>query len=251
MAAATRGEHSVIGPFVATLHQTLASPGWNYAIPVDRAEPTRRDIEDLVEHFRAHDRKPRLELIERAAPAVPAALAAAGFREDDRLPQLYAGPDTSLTPRRPGDVEPALLTEPEDAELLALATLQNRAYGETEAAGPGDVDRLRRCLARGVLIATARIAATGELVGAGLIDVTGPDDPVGELAAVATAEERRGRGIAGAVSAYLAEAAFARGMTLVFLECEAKNRGVYRKTGFIDCGERLWMSRDRHAAPEQ
>jgi ribosomal protein S18 acetylase RimI-like enzyme len=194
-----------------------------------------------VAHFRAHDRVPRLELIAQAAPAVPGALAAAGFRQDDRLPQMEASPGTRLTPRPPADVVLAMATSDED-ELLAIATLQNHAYGETEPASPSDVERLQHCLARGVLVATARVAGTGELIGAGLIDVTGPQDPIGELAAVATAEEHRGRGIAGAISAFLTEAAFARGMTLVFLECEAKNDGVYRKTGFTDCGERLWMS---------
>ncbi len=241
MAAATRGNHSVIGPFVVNLHQTHASAGWNYAIPVDGAEPTRRQIADLVAHFVAHDRVPRLELIAQAAPAVPGALAEAGFQEDDRLPQMAATPEVRLTPRLPDDVVMAMAT-PDEAELLAIAALQNRAYGETKPPTQDDLDRLRRCLERGVLIAAARTADTGELVGAGLIDVTGPDDRTGELAAVATAEPHRRRGIAGAISAFLTEAAFARGMALVFLECEDKNAGVYRKTGFTDCGERLWMS---------
>jgi ribosomal protein S18 acetylase RimI-like enzyme len=241
MAAATRGTHSVIGPFVVNLHQASASAARNYAIPVDGAEPTRQEIADLVAHFVENDRVPRLELIAEAAPAVAPALAAAGFQEDDRLPQLAAAPDARLTPRLPADVVLAL-ADPDDADLLAIAALQNRAYGETEPPNQGDVDRLQRCIARGVLITTARAAATGDLIGAGLIDVTGRDDPIGELAAVATAEEHRRRGVAGGISAFLAEAAFARGMALVFLECEAKNVGVYRKTGFTDCGERLWMS---------
>lgn len=241
MAAATRGSHHAIGPFVVNLDQTRASAGWNYAIPVDGAEPTAQEIADLVAHFRANERVPRFELIAQAAPAVAPALAAAGFQQDDCLPQMAATPDHHLTPRLPADVVLAAATGG-DAELLAIANLQNRAYGETQPAGQADIDRLQRCLARGVLIATARTADTGELIGAGLIDVTGPGDPTGELAAVATVEQHRGRGIGGAISAFLTEAAFARGMKLVFLECEAKNAGVYRKTGFTDCGERLWMS---------
>jgi len=240
MAAATRGTHSVIGPFVVNLHQAKASAGWNYAIPVDGAEPTRQEIADLVAHFVQNDRVPRLELIAKTAPAVAPALAAAGFQVDDRLPQLAAEPGTRLTPRLPADVVVAMAA-PDNAELLAIAALQNDAYGENEPPNQGDVDRLRHCITRGVLIATAR-AATGELIGAGLIDVTGPHDPIGELAAVATVREHRRRGIAGAISAFLTEAAFARGMALVFLECEAENVGVYRKTGFTECGERLWMS---------
>lgn len=240
-AAAKRRSHRIVGPFVVNLHPANASAGWNYAVPVDGAEPTEREIADLVAHFVENDRLPRLELIVKAAPAVAPALAAAGFREDNRLAQLAAAPDTRFMPRLPADVVVAMAAT-DDAELLAIAALQNRAYGETEPANQGDVDRLQRCVDRGVLIATARAAATGELIGAGLIDVTGPDDPIGELAAVATAGQHRRRGIAGAISAFLAEAAFARGMTLVFLECEGKNVGVYRKTGFTDCGERSWMS---------
>lgn len=58
MASATRRAHQVIGPFVVNLDQNHTSAAWNYAIPVDDAEPTAQEIADLVAHFRANDRVP-------------------------------------------------------------------------------------------------------------------------------------------------------------------------------------------------
>jgi ribosomal protein S18 acetylase RimI-like enzyme len=244
LASATSGDHTWIGPFVATLDEASSSPARNYAIPANGAAPTPDDVAALVAFFTANNRLPRLEWIPSAAPRVEAVLSAAGFEVDDRLPQMAATAGTPLTPRRPDGLVLTLVED--DASLPTVATIQHRAYGESRPPGSSDVERLKRCRARGGLIAAARDAVTGEMICAGLIDVTGPDDPIGELAAVATAEAHRRRGIAGTLSAYLAEAAFERGMTMLFLECEAANRGVYSHTGFVECGERLWMS--LHAA---
>jgi hypothetical protein len=145
----------------------------------------------------------RLELIPAAAPQVEAALAAADLQADDRLLQMAATGDTRLTPRRPDGVvlALALAEEGDDSLLLAIATVQNSAYGELRPPQQSDVERLRRCRARGGLLAAARDAAGGEAIGAGLIDVVGPHDPIGELAALATAEgyrlpsARRGPGL--------------------------------------------------------
>jgi hypothetical protein len=105
-AAAKRRSHRIVGPFVVNLHPANASAGWNYAVPVDGAEPTEREIADLVAHFVENDRLPRLELIVKAAPAVAPALAAAGFREDNRLAQLAAAMDVAshrlVTAPQPG-----------------------------------------------------------------------------------------------------------------------------------------------------
>lgn len=52
----------------------------------------------------------------------------------------------------------------------------------------------------------------------------------------------RRRGIASAISAYLADTAHTRGIGPVFLEAEPEEERIYRRTGFTDATAKLWTS---------
>ena len=52
----------------------------------------------------------------------------------------------------------------------------------------------------------------------------------------------RRRGIASAVSAYLARTAHSRGISLVFLEAEPEEEQIYHRTGFADATAKIWAS---------
>lgn len=67
------------------------------------------------------------------------------------------------------------------------------------------------------------------------------EDPT-ELAGVGTRPAHRGRGIAAAVTAALAEAAFAGGTSSVWLEYSGEgSRRVYERVGFLPRGTRLYL----------
>src|SRR4051794_17065995 len=87
--SAARGRQVLrVAPFTVTIHPHDALRFLNYAIPDDGARPDAAAVEALRDAFRAHDRLPRLEWIEEAAPDVAAALARAGMTEELRTPLM-------------------------------------------------------------------------------------------------------------------------------------------------------------------
>ncbi|MGD0703899.1 MAG: GNAT family N-acetyltransferase [Trebonia sp.] len=52
----------------------------------------------------------------------------------------------------------------------------------------------------------------------------------------------RRRGIASALSAYLAWSAHSQAISLVFLEAEPEAEQLYRRTGFADATTKIWAS---------
>ncbi|WP_169813290.1 GNAT family N-acetyltransferase [Nocardia vaccinii] len=127
-----------------------------------------------------------------------------------------------------------------DDELFAAAVAQNLAYRSPEPAGPNDLARLRSCTRRGGLIALATDTALGRPVGSGLVETIGD---IGELAAVGVLESFRRRGIATAISRYLAAAAHGRGARTVWLEAAPNEANLYLRAGFVAAGRKIWISR--------
>lgn len=64
----------------------------------------------------------------------------------------------------------------------------------------------------------------------------------GELAGVGVLTTFRRRGIASALSAYLARTAHPQGISLVFLEAEPAEEQIYRRTGFVGSTAKIWAS---------
>jgi len=237
-AAASRRPGDRIGPFSVGIDSHSDDPMRNFAVPDSGACPTAAEVTTLVAFFRERQRIPRLEYVEDSAPGVEGVLLAAGFTVERRTPVMISTPGTRLTPR-----EPAGITVREaagDADLAAAVAVQHHAY-QVPAPGPEDIARLARVAGRGGVVSVAVDDATGTVVGTGLVDVTGPDDAAGELAAVGVRAGFRRRGIASALSAQLAGAAHARGIGVVFLEAEPEEESIYRRTGFTDVTTKIWI----------
>lgn len=242
-AASGRRDTARVGPFLAAFDPHSDNPYRNYALPDDRADPSPDDVRALVAAFEGRGRAPRLEYLPAAAPAVEAALLAAGFAAEGRLPLLVATPGTARDLPRPPGV--ALAVAVTDDDLLAAATAQNAAYGEP-ATTRHDVARLREGLAAGGSVVLARDAATAAPIGAGLY--APPRDGVTEIAAIGVIPAYRRRGVAGALCAQLLRAAFAAGVTTPFLmPAGAAEERIYARAGFARVSEILHISRPRAA----
>src|SRR4051794_7746614 len=75
-----------VAPFTVTIDEGDELRFLNYAIPDDGAEPDAAAVEALRAAFRERGRRPRLEWVEEAAPAVAPLLAAQGMTEELRTP---------------------------------------------------------------------------------------------------------------------------------------------------------------------
>lgn len=128
-------------------------------------------------------------------------------------------------------------------QLTAAAAVQNAAYG-APAPTVHDVRRLVDLHAAGGSVALAR-TATGEPVGSGL--VTAPHDAVAELAAVGVLDPWRRRGIAGALTSALVDAAFAGPATTVMLMGDQAEQRIYARAGFRPASEVVFLSRSETA----
>lgn len=218
------------------------NPNWslkyaNYAIPDQGAEPTPGELDELIAAFRELDRIPRLEYLPGWAPAVEAALLAAGFTEENRAPILACAPGDLLTPK---PVDGLVTAEPvTDAEFAAAALVQHLGYGGSGEPEDGTAEWLRNAAAGGGVAALATIDGTP--AGAGGCSV--PVDGLTELAGLAVAEEFRRRGIGAALSAHLTATAFERGCRVVWLEPgDADVERIYVSIGYRRVGEKLNIS---------
>lgn len=237
--AGRRRDAERVGPFVAAFDPTSDNPFRNYALPDDDATPTPGEVDALIAAFGRRQRQPRLEYVPSAAPAVEEVLLARGFVAERRLPLMTITPEALRAQPVPDGVE--LVLPATDDDLLATATVQNLAYGEPVTT-QHDVDRLRATLAAGGIIVLARGAATGEAIGSGLCSP--PHAGITEIAAVGVAPAQRRRGVATALCARLARAAFAAGVTTPFLTPEGPDEErIYRRVGFARAGEILHISR--------
>lgn len=235
--AAPRGRDSErIGPFLATYNRSTANPYLNYAVPDDGARPSAGDVDALVAAYQTRGRKPRLEYLPLVAPAVEPVLVDAGFEIEGRLPLM-----TCVEARLVETAGIELVAPSSEEQLRAAAEVQWEAYEERDPMSQRAVDGLRRTLADGGAVVLARDSETQEAAGAGLC--VAPEHGVTELTSIAVRESFRRRGIAAAMAGWLAHAAFAEGMSLIFLmamgEPEAR---IYARAGFVRCSEVLHIS---------
>ncbi|MFB4301175.1 GNAT family N-acetyltransferase [Actinomadura sp. NTSP31] len=236
---AAAGDGAVrVPPFLARLDEHDDGLFFNYAVPDDGARPTSRDVANLVAAFADRRRTPRLEYLPAAAPGVEAALLAAGFRPERRLPILTCAQAKPM-PVVDGPVE--IVNAADDALLWQVAAVQSEAYGMPEAT-EHDVARLRQVVERGGLVALAVDAASGEGVGAGQFGP--PHRGVSELAGVGVRASHRRRGIAAAVTAWLTREGRAIGIATPFLmpDNDGAER-IYQRAGYACVTEILHISR--------
>jgi GNAT superfamily N-acetyltransferase len=223
-------DHERNGPFLSAFDEVSDNPYRNYAVPDDGAKPGADDIAALEAAFVRRRRKPRLEYIAAAAPEVEAALLARGFAVEQRYPILTCcdGEVRDL----PG-IE--IVEARADADIVAAAKALSQAYGN-DAPYP-----LRRLLEQGGVLAIVRDGAM--VAGAGM--ATPQHEGVTEVAGIGVRESARRRGIAGALTAFLARTAFARGATLAWLTPGSDGaERVYERAGFRRSSEQLHISKD-------
>ncbi|WP_354644520.1 GNAT family N-acetyltransferase [Kitasatospora camelliae] len=228
------------GGFVAGFDPDTTSPYINYATPLPGAEPTAAEVAGLVAAFRERGLKPRLEFAPDAAPAVEAALYAAGFTVEAEHEYLVCTPQ-SLTPPRSGDPAAPVVDAPTgDADYAAIDGALAEAFSGEFAASPEGTARLRRTEEQGGAVRFVRSPDGGCAGGA---VCSAPAEGTAELAGVGTRPAHRGRGIAAAVTAELAATLFGRGASSVWLEYSGEgSRRVYERVGFRPQGRRLYMS---------
>ena len=238
VAASHQRDTERIGAFFATFSRSSDNPFLNYAIPDDNATPSRAEVNALIVAYEKRSRKPRLEYVAQLAPAVEGALIDMGFCVEGYLPLMTCTPGSAQSLPIPAGVELILPTS--DADLLATVAVQNEAYG----APPPDssaISRLRDSLEVGGIAVLARIAATGESIGAGIYSV--PSNQTTEIAGIGVRAAFRRRGVAGALTTRLVQEAFNAGVSVPFLMAahEAEER-IYARAGFSVVGEILHIS---------
>jgi ribosomal protein S18 acetylase RimI-like enzyme len=229
-AAATGRRVERIGPFLATFDPHDADPNLSYAIPDAGARPQPGDVAALVAAYTARERTPRLEFLPAVAPEAEAALLRGGFTVQARLPVMTCAPADAIALPPP---EGIVLGPPASREdVRGVLAAQAAAFG---AAEPDDA-AVDRALRGGALRVMARDAASGLVVGGGV--ATTPLDDTSEIAGIAVLEGYRRRGIAGAMTAWLAGALFAAGVSTAFLTPgdEGAQR-MYARAGFADTTE--------------
>ena len=237
--AASHQRHTErIGSFLATFTPDNDNPFLNYAIPDDYATPSPVDVAALITAYEKRFRQPRLEYVAQLAPAVEEVLINAGFSVEGHLPLMTCDLGSAQILPTPPGIE--LVLPASYADLLSTVTVQFEAYGDATP-DPTAVNRLRNSLAAGGIAVLARIAATGEPVGAGVCSV--PSDQTTEIAGIGVRAAFRRRGVAGALTTRLVQEAFATGISLPFLmaaqETEAR---LYARAGFSAIGEILHIS---------
>ncbi|RJQ77304.1 GNAT family N-acetyltransferase [Amycolatopsis panacis] len=223
-----------IGPFLATFSRESSSPMLNYAIPDDGAEPSAAELAALAAAYRDRELLPRLEFFIEAAPAPEAALTAAGYLLERRIPLMTCTPAGFIDRQAPPGFR---LRQPEsDTDRRRLRSMQNIAYGAGPEVSDAEVAEMREDLHM-----LAQDCATGEIVGGGvaLEIICG----ISEVAGIAVAGPFRGRGLAAAVTAQLTRSVHERGAGVAFLTPANEGIGtMYRKVGYQDCGECAHMS---------
>jgi predicted GNAT family acetyltransferase len=224
-----------VGPFLASFDPVTDNLYRNYAVPDDGASPTADEIAALEQAFLRRGRKPRLEYIAAAAPGVEPVLEACGFTVEKRYPVLTCTQDRLRGVASPGiDIAFALA----DSDIVAAAKVGAEAYGNDDT----HPEPLRRLVAQGGALAIARDAGSGAVVGLGM--ATPMHEGVSEIAGIGVAPAHRGRGIAGALTAFLTREAFGRGATLAWLTPghDAAER-IYTRAGFARASEQLHISK--------
>ncbi|ANP51347.1 GNAT superfamily N-acetyltransferase [Streptomyces griseochromogenes] len=225
-----------IAGFVAGFDPTTTSPYINYATPVPGAEPTDRDVSALIEAFRERGLKPRLEFAPDTAPAVEPALRRAGFDTEAVHEYLVCTPATLAIPAGKTCVE----VPDTDEDYVTIDTALSEAFGGEFPPSPQGAARLRRTQESGGAVRFVR-ADDGGCAGAAICSA--PAEGTAELAGVGTRPAYRGRGIAAAVTAALAQASFDCGTLSVWLEYSGEgSRRVYERVGFRPAGTRLYVT---------
>jgi ribosomal protein S18 acetylase RimI-like enzyme len=226
-------------PFHIYIHPTDSFRYFNYAIPDAPIETLRTgELDALRAAFAAHDRALRFEFLHEYTPKLRGLLEAQGVALEGENPLLVCTPETVREVPIPDGLRIHRLTRASpDAELAAQIEVGGRGFGdEDRVATPESIGDLRRRLGLGGEYFSAWLG--DQPVGVGAYTV--PLDGFTELVGIATLSEYRRRGIAGAVTAAMAQIAFSEGVRTTFLTAADDDASrVYQRAGFYRIGTGL------------
>ncbi len=232
-AAALTHDMVELPPFVLFFSPNDDLRYYNYGAPIEPiSQLAAETVTSVRDTFAARRRLLRFEFIEEAAPGLAEALAAAGLIEEGRNPLLVCTRD-SFRPAAavPGLTIGRLTPEAPRADLAAFISVQGQGFGEAERIEPTDaqIEDLRVRTGQGSCYFLALLDDRPVAVGA----YTAPLDGFTELVGIATLAECRRRGIAGALTAAMVQAAFRAGVEVAFLSAADERAGrVYERVGF-------------------
>jgi ribosomal protein S18 acetylase RimI-like enzyme len=225
-----------IGPFHAVIPATDHFGGW---VTIVEGTVGERDIEEAVASlrsaFKRRDTEPEIEYNEALFPEVGPWLEAAGFTLAERNPLMACRPE-GFKPSVVPDVTLHRLTPESDvADLQAFQAIR-WTNGEQDYRAVPEVDRLKKEL----MSATSVYLLAwldGEKAGTGVSHAL---NGAAEIVGVVTRHDKRGRGIAAAVTSNLITSHFAAGGDFVFLDAaNDAARRVYERLGFKEFGANL------------
>ncbi len=231
-----------VARFLAVVDRRTASPWASFALP----DPARWKAGPLdlyealpgLEEIFSHAGLPlRFEFFEGLWPGLAGELARAGFTDAQQQPLFTCRPRAAAPAAAPAIALRPIRAFDTDAELRLFLSVQAAAFaaggGHVPAPGHAEVGRLREELLAGAQRCCLGLVG-GEPAGAGSALDAGE---VCEIAGVGTLPAWRGRGVAGAVTAFLAEEHFRRGGSLAWLSAANERAGrVYCRVGFRPVG---------------
>jgi GNAT superfamily N-acetyltransferase len=244
--AASRYESIPVPPFTVFIHPFDALIYLNYAIPDgpitgDVSEPLRW----LRAEFQKRGRVPRFEYVSELAPALADTLLAAGFRQEAEA-RLMVCTRESFTPVAvPEGLSLSVLTSGSSREeVRTYCNTSRRAFspGEPYEASEEDISKALEELREGRAV-VGYMEGQPAVVGT----FTPPSEGISELGGVATFERFRKRGLGTALTARVAQEAFARGVDVLFLSTITEEAGrIYERVGFRFVTRMLFMVEGSH-----
>jgi ribosomal protein S18 acetylase RimI-like enzyme len=237
--AGQRYEAVPVPPFTLFFHPTDDLTYFNYAIPdVPPDGDLREPLDRLRTAFVARGRVPRFEVLLEFAPALGAALDAAGFAQEARQLFLTCTRQTRRhAPEIPGLSIERVERGADIARVRTFMETQRRGFDPHDTT-PLPAAEVGRALDRWEGEIGFLALLDGQPAGAGML--MAPLDGIAELTGIATLVPFRRRGIATALTAHAVQAAFARGVEAVCLSAEDERAGrVYTRVGFVPAGTML------------
>jgi GNAT superfamily N-acetyltransferase len=221
-----------VGPFSVHLHPTDDAVENNVAMP---GKPDIADLmswlESLRDAFAAHGRIPAIQWLEEYAPELAGTLREVGFSENHReILLIYTAKALPAVSHIPG----LSFIEITDSSPIpdVRENLDVNEFGfDPAGAQPATDEQATEFRATLGSARTFTAKLSGQAASAGMY--TAPHGSVTQLVGIATLEVFRGRGLAGALTARMAETALECGCDLVFLKtANPVARRAYERAGF-------------------